>query len=817
MAVLTTGGDITVSAVLTGGAGGNGGNGVFMNTSAAGGGDGGTALWSLTSGQHITIDANGSLIGGAGGNGGKALDTTTAALGQGGGGGSGLTMSNGTLTNAGTIAGGAGGKGGEDASAPGNVGGGSGGGGYGVAGSNLNVINSGTISGGLFGDGSLRNYALFLFGNNRLEIQQGSVIVGKAYVIGGTSTLALGGSADQSFDMSLIGSNPSDSHVQYVGFSNFEKTGTGTATLTGTNTFAGPTQINQGTLNVLSTLSGPVTVAQGGVLAGTGTVGTTNINSGGMLSPGDATGNSPGVLKVNGNLTMASGSTLRILSDVTTQTASKVEVSGTANVAGTLASISANGNYTTAVPYSVMSAGGGITGNFDHVASDLAFLDGKVTNNGNELTLTLQRKEVTDPGAPSGDDAGGTAPQGGTTGGGASGGTSGGSGGTRPMTFADAAGSRNQRAAANALESLGSGNALYRQVENLAAGQPQSVFKALSGEAHASTAATLRAGADTARALPLEHFRANLSANLLAGAPTAQAGTSDVASNLGSLPASSAKPAWAQLYGTWQTFGGGGDAARVTQNTTGIFVGGDQAVGGGWRAGGALGYGETHSRAGEVSSKADISNYSATVYGGRSFATGAGRLNFLAGGSYTWHDIDTNRSIDTSGFSQSLKSSYGASTGQLFTELGYALPVTGALTLEPFAGVAWSDLRTRGFSESGGSAALSGEGDRNTLTTTTLGLRSRTSFALGSLEGTLRGTLGWRHAFGDVTTHSTLAFQGSDSFTVAGVPQARDGALVELSADVAVSRNVSLGLAYGGEFGGGNTQNSGMINLAWRF
>lgn len=660
-----------------------------------------------------------------------------------------------------------------------------------------NFVVNGTVSGsgGLMKTGS---GTLTLGGANTYT---GGTQVAAGTLVGSTASVRGPVQIDAMGMLQLVQDTDGTLSGYLAGTGTLVKDGTGRVTLSDDNSgFTGSTVISGGTLNVINnTLGGNVTVYPTATLMGDGTIaGNVSVFGNATLSPGK---DKPGTLTIGGDLTLKTGSTLRIQSDSETQAVSKVVVGGAASLQGTVAVVEANGNYSTATSYNIVSAGHGITGGFTGVSSNLAFLQPTLTTQANDVVLTLARKEVTDP----------------TGGGGASTPSGGGaSGGSRPMTFADAANSRNQRSVANALESLGSGNALYRQIENLADGQPQSVFKALSGESHASTASTLRTGADTARALPLEHFRSNLTANLLAGAPTAQAGTSDVGTNLSSLPSSSAKPIWAQVFGTWQTFGGG-DAARVTQSTSGLFVGGDQAVGGGWRAGGALGYSETRSRAGEVSSKADIDNYSATLYGGRSFAAGPGKLNFLAGGSYTWHDIDSRRSIDTSGLNQSLKSNYGASTSQLFTELGYALPVTGALTLEPFAGVAWSDMRTRGFSESGGSAALNGEGDRNTLTTTTLGLRSRTTFALGKLEGTLRGTVGWRHAFGDVITHSRMSFNGSDSFTVAGVPQARDSALVEVAADVALSRNVSLGLAYGGEFGGGNTQNSGMLNLAWKF
>jgi uncharacterized protein with beta-barrel porin domain len=56
-------------------------------------------------------------------------------------------------------------------------------------------------------------------------------------------------------------------------------------------------------------------------------------------------------------------------------------------------------------------------------------------------------------------------------------------------------------------------------------------------------------------------------------------------------------------------------------------------------------------------------------------------------------------------------------------------------------------------------------------TFTTLGVRLAKEVQIGSMAATLRGTVGWQHAFGDVTPELTQAFLGSMPFTVTGVPR----------------------------------------------
>lgn len=283
------------------------------------------------------------------------------------------------------------------------------------------------------------------------------------------------------------------------------------------------------------------------------------------------------------------------------------------------------------------------------------------------------------------------------------------------------------------------------------------------------------------------------------------------------LPRSNAQPLWAQAFGNWRTMDGNGDVAKSRERDVGIFVGGDHGVGNGWRLGGAFGYTDSRITVDDRSAKSDVNSYSAILYGGKSFEAGSGKINFTAGVAYTWHDIDSKRNINAAGQYQELKADYSASTGQVFTDVGYAIPLNDRVTLEPFFGADFSDLRTRGFSESGGDAALSGKSSTNNVGTTTLGLRAQTTFDVKDNAGRLRGMLGWRHAYGDLNPEATMSFDGSQPFTVAGNPLARDAAVMEVGVDLAMSKNATLGLAYSGQFGDGNRQNTGTVNVSWRF
>lgn len=596
--------------------------------------------------------------------------------------------------------------------------------------------------------------------------------------IGGSGTLVLDESTDAGYGGVVSGTGT------------LHKTGAGVLTLGGdSSAFAGNTTVSAGTLVVgtqgQGALGGNVAVQRGATLSGSGSVGSAVIGAGGTLAPG----NGVGTLAVKGDLTFEAGSSYRVEA-APDGSSDLVDVGGIARVGGgSVVHVGPDGQFSPLMRYTILRAAA-VEGRFTQVSSDYAYLTAALDyGDPNAVGMTLERRSE----------------------------------GGSPIRFADLATTANQRAVANALETLPRTSGLYQAVLTLPDGAPAAAFNALSGEAHASASSALQGASAAVRTLPLSRLRANLSAGLLPGVPTAQAPLaqtvmSDAPSySAAMLPRSAAMPAWAQVVGNWERLGSG-EAATVRQNTGGLFVGADHEVGNsGWRLGASLGYTDGRVRADGLGSTADVRSYNAALYGGRSYDAGVGKLSVMLGGAYTWHDIETRRHIGVASLNQTLTADYSAGNTQLFTEVGYALQTGARAALEPFAGVAWSDQRTRGFSEQGGDAALSGQSRRDTLTTTSLGLRARTGLTLGTLDLDVSGALGWRHAFGDVTPGTTLAFQGSQSFTVAGAPIARDAALVEFGVSARVSEAVAVGVGYSGQFGGGNRANAGNINVRWRY
>ncbi|SVK52956.1 Extracellular serine protease precursor [Acinetobacter baumannii] len=206
-------------------------------------------------------------------------------------------------------------------------------------------------------------------------------------------------------------------------------------------------------------------------------------------------------------------------------------------------------------------------------------------------------------------------------------------------------------------------------------------------------------------------------------------------------------------------------------------------------------------------------NYHLGLYGDKRF----GALALRAGGTYTWHRIDTSRSVNYGAQADREKARYNARTGQLFIESGYDWS-NDAVNLEPFANLAYTHYRNEGINEQGGAAALRGDKQSQSATASTLGLRADTQWQTDSVAIALRGELGWQHQYGKLERKTQLMFKRSDAaFDVNSVPVSRDGAVLKAGVDVGVNKNAVLSLGYGGQLSSNHQDNSVNAGLTWRF
>jgi outer membrane autotransporter protein len=574
------------------------------------------------------------------------------------------------------------------------------------------------------------------------------------------------------------------------------KIGNGMLTLSGADTYTGPANVNAGILNVNGSLVSTVFVNAGGTLKGNGFIGGLVVGPGATVAPG----NSIGTLTVNGNVNFLPGSFYQVEANAAGQS-DKIVATGTATLAGgTVQVLAENQAYARQTRYTILTANGGVTGTFAGVTSNLAFLTPTLSYDPNDVFLTLNRNDI---------------------------------------TFASVAQTPNQRAVAAALDRSPPFSPLVQAVVNLTGASALRAFDALSGEVHGSVQTTIvddsryirQAVLGRLRQAPYASGTGAIAALGTGGPMLAYADSSAPAdSALGYADAKKsafpikapplAAPAqtpdltfWAQGVGAWGKIDSDGNAADVSRNLAGFFTGFDRRFGE-WRLGAAAGYTNSSLSVSARASSANIDTAYLAAYAG----TGFGAWNFRSGATFAWNTIGTSRSIVFPGFAEQASARYGAGESQVFGELGYGMTF-GAIAAEPFAGLAWVHLDTRSFTETGGVSALTGTGNRDDVGYSTLGLRAATYYLLQNGMALIpRASVAWQHAFGAVTPTAALVFQSTGAgFGIAGVPLARDAALIEAGGDLQLTTQAKVGVSYAGQLANSAHDHSVKGNFTWRF
>ena len=542
----------------------------------------------------------------------------------------------------------------------------------------------------------------------------------------------------------------------------------GVTTVTGDLAHTGGTTIHGGEMIVNGSIGAVDILA--GALSGGGQIGRLNVGDGGVLAPGG----SIGTMTVNGDVVFESGSTLEVEIDNTGQSdllaatgAATIETGAVLNV------LPENGTddgstYNESTSYTILTADGGLTGAFDTVTEEFAFLDAEVVYGANDATLILNRNEV---------------------------------------PFANVGVTRNQIAAASGIESLGSGAAVYDVVVGLGADDARRAYDALSGEIHASVSGLMVEDARYAREAALTRARKSAGGG---GSNTDESADDSVA-------------VWGEFYAARGEWDGDGNAETLERGGGGIFVGADIALP--WtfpwmrdaRVGLMGGFSRSDMDVDARLSSADVDSYHFGAYGGGR----TGSVDWRVGLTHAWHDVETKRSVIIEGFNaftDAPRAAYDANLTQFFAEVGSSITVKGA-TFEPYAGLAYVDLNTDGFTETGGAARLSAEDAGTNTIYTTLGARGAHDVALAGVEARLEGGLAWRHAFDDTAGRADLAFDaGGEAFTLTGVPIAQDAALVDFGVGFPIAgKRGAVAVSYVGQFSGDVADNGVRARIGFRF
>lgn len=604
--------------------------------------------------------------------------------------------------------------------------------------SGATIVQAGTLRQGSAG-GFVQNGAYVIDGGaldlNSVGLSMGSLSGSGGQVLLGSADLVVNQASNTSFAGSILGSGA------------FVKDGAGTLDLGGSHGIAGITDVRGGTLAVNGSLLSAIQVQSGATLSGTGSVGNVLINAGGTLAPG----NSIGTLNVDGDLVFGPNSVYQVETDAAGN-ADRVVVSGLASLAGAVQVLAENGSYAPSTSYNILSAGQ-LSGQFDSVSSNLAFLTPSLSYEGNAVTLTLARNDT---------------------------------------SFTSLARTPNQRAFAEAAERLDEDNEVYRTLLDLGEDEVADTFNKLSGDAHASIASSVLFDDLNLSRAPLGNLRRNLASP------------------------ERALPYWVQVGGGRQRIDDDGNAGEIIQDHESMLLGGDWPVYGDWRLGGAFGFGQERLDVNSRDAKADSDSYRYALYGGRDVALTQGTLKIFGGGGYSQHQIDSRRDVRLIDGPERLTRQYDVNTAQGFGELAWHLKFSEPAYVEPFVGLLLIDQRSDSFSEKGGAAALSASSQRNELLSTSLGVRGQQLFQVAERDLLLNGSFTWRQINGDLRPELDLQLEGGDRFRVLGTELPRNSFLVELNADYSITPNIVLDIDYNGVFSDRSNANNIAFNLRWK-
>ncbi len=571
------------------------------------------------------------------------------------------------------------------------------------------------------------------------------------------------------------------------------KTGAGTLTLSGTNTYTGTTTINGGALAVTGSIVSQVLVGTGGSLGGSGRVGATTVE--GTLGLG-----TPQTLTVDGNLVFASTGVYR--AGIRGPVADRIEVTGSATLAGTLRPQTLGGTYTFNTPHTILNAAAGLVGTFATFDRSLvgAGLVVTVSYSGNTVELVLA------PGTLAGLAENPSAATVTTTTNGNSTTTT----VTAPTT--PGVGDRSDRVrVATAIDNAVAGGASAApvfKVFNAAADDIGDDLEQLVGEIHTSVD---EMGVQSSR--------------LFLGAMTDIHRAGRTLAGKGVPAPSAAGPVysvWGSLLGSLGSIDGDAEigTSRATTHASQVVTGFDVRLNPTMLFGVAVSAGNAGGRLsdGLGSASADV------VQAGTYAAIRSGALSLAGAAAFSWMDVTTHRSIAVLDMPD-VAARYRPTLWSGRIEAAFEAVRFAEVGVSPFAAFELQSMNTPGFVEretlaggaaSGGLTVTGRSGVLNTRSVVGVDLRGGVDLWGFAVNGFARA--GWAHAYAQGTSIavSLTDVSGSD-FEIGGAKAKPDAAIVALGLDTKLMENVTLTTAFDGEFAANARRVTGSARLRVSF
>lgn len=536
--------------------------------------------------------------------------------------------------------------------------------------------------------------------------------------------------------------------------------------------------------------SSGVTVATGALLGGSGVVPTTVIN-GGTLSPG----NSPGTLEVRGDLTFNPGSTY--LAEIQGAVSDRVMVGRTAALAGTLRLVPLGGAYRFNSPYTLLSAGRGITGTFSPVDTAGTFGDGVTTTvsyTANDVLLTLAPKPLVPTLPPASPTLGVIAP-------------------------------RNAYAVATAVDGAvdngGDPSSLFG-LYNLPAAAIPAAVNSLSGEVHTAAPALASIVSDQFLRTMLDPA-ATGRLGMSAEGPGAAA-YSGLGSRGADQPACASRfdrpfySVWGSAYGSSGRTDGSAaiGSARRRIDDAHLATGIDIRLMPGLLAGVAISGGKAQASLPGLTGKVDADVFQAGLYGLAQF--GPARI----GGALSYARLENEVSRGIPALGSRLSSAYATTAWSGRLQASAAVLAWSGLSISPLAAIQATRAHSPAVAEANWAGANAGAlalARRNDVTARgELGVQVDGDMMLGGVPVTGHVRAAWAHYVRrDADLTASLIDLPRALFTATGAVPDRNSALVNIGVAAKLGERMTLGLGFDGEFSGNSNRLGGSAQLRVSF